>query len=395
MPLKVLHSIDDFDLTDKKVFIRTDFNVPVKDGKVIEHIRLKSALPTIKYALENKAKVIIGSHCGRPQKSSKKDFSLEPFGSYLSENLSCEVLFIEDIKLPVPSVLLSSLNKEKIILLENLRFCPEEEKADPSWTKLIASYVDIYINDAFSVSHRKHASIYTLPLEVKHRGQGFSLKKERQMLNYIREEAKKPSVFVFGGVKAEDKIKTLKGLIHRADKVLIGGLMAYTFLKAREPSSFFGRALIEKDSLNLALEFMDRMQTRGKEILLPVDHIVELKGQVKTVSGNTLPEGALPMDIGPKTVELFTKALTGAKTIFWNGPLGYFEKQPFDKGSKTLCQEIIKCDKAFRAVGGGDSISAVLQSGLADQFDYISTGGGAALKYLEQGNLPGIENLYS
>ena len=398
MPESFLSSIEDFNLKNQKVFIRTDFNVPVENGKVEDHIRLQACLPTIHYALQNKAHVIIGSHRGRPTADNKKNFSLEPFGYYLGEKLKCEVLFIDNVKDKVPSVLLSSLNEKKIILLENLRFWPEEEKAEDKWTEHLAAYADIYINDAFSVSHRKHASIYTLPMKLKKKGQGFSLKKERETLDHIREKSGVPFVLMIGGVKASDKIPAINALIDRVDTVLIGGLMAYTFLKVK--GIFTGEVPIQKGSMSVAKEFISRLEARGKRILLPVDHVILPPGvspnereQLFVTEGPELPNVGQAVDIGPKTIKLFSTALQNASTIFWNGPFGWFEQKPFDKGTMELCAAVANCRNAFRVVGGGDSISAVLQSGLSEQFDYISTGGGAALKYLEQGSLPGIQSL--
>ena len=397
MPETYLYSIDDFELKDKKVFIRTDFNVPVEDDFVKDHIRLQSSLPTLQYALKNQAKVIIGSHRGRPTEKNKKKLSLEPFGYYLGKHLNCEVLFIEEINSVVPSVLLSSLNAGKIILLENLRFHPGEQRGDKAWAERIASYVDIYINEAFSVSHRNHMSIGVLPQKVKQRGQGFSMKKERETLDYIRDRSRSPLVLLAGGVKVSDKIKTINCLVDRLDSVLVGGVMAYTFLKAK--GVFTGEAFIQTESLKAAQEFMNRLQVREKELLLPVDHVVVPvngeRSEKRFTSGPEVPKGFCPMDIGPKTIELFSRALNRARTIFWNGPVGKFEDALFANGTLSMCEAIANCKNTFRVVGGGDSIAAVLKLGKQECFDYISTGGGAALTYLEQGSLSGIQNLFT
>ncbi len=220
-----LYSIDDFDLKNKTVFIRTDFNIPVKDGKVEDHIRLKRSLPTLQYGLEQKAKIIIGSHRGRPTATNKQKLSLEPFGYYLCKKLNCEILFIEDLSEALPSPLLSSLSEKKIILLENLRFHPGEEKGDEDWAEQISSYVDVYINEAFSVCHRHHASVGVLPRKVKMRGQGFSMRKERETLDYLRNHSLSPFLLLVGGVKVGDKIKAISRLMDRVDSVLIGGVM--------------------------------------------------------------------------------------------------------------------------------------------------------------------------
>ena len=390
-----LYSIKDFDLKNQKVFIRTDFNIPVENGKVEDHIRLQSALPTIRHALENQAKVIIASHRGKPEKQNKKEFTLEPFGYHLSQLLNCETLFIEEIEKAVPSFLLSSLNEKKIILLENLRFHPAEEQGDPDWADVLASYVDIYINEAFSVAHRKHASVTTLPQKIKKRGCGFSMTKEMEVLDYVRKSSPRPFALLAGGVKVSDKIKLITRLIDRVDKILIGGVMAYTFLKAKGFS--VGGAFVQTESLQTAKDFMERLKLREKELLLPLDHlVVPINGEQKqpqVTSGADVPEGFCPMDIGPKTRASFSRALEGMSTIFWNGPFGKFENPLFAKGTLAVCESIAKCTGAFRVVGGGNSISAVLKSGHKDCFNYISTGGGAALKYLREGSLHGIQSL--
>ncbi len=390
-----LYSIKDFDLRDQKVFIRTDFNIPVENGQVEDHIRLQSALPTIRHALENQAKVIIASHRGKPEPHNKKEFSLEPFGYHLSRHLNCETLFIEEIEKAVPSFLLSSLNAKKIILLENLRFNPAEEKGDTDWSETLASYVDIYINEAFSVAHRNHASVTALPQKVKKRGRGFSMKKEMEVLDYVREDSPRPFILLAGGVKVSDKIKLIIRLIDRVDKILIGGVMAYTFLKAKGLS--VGEAFVQTESLQTAKEFMERLKLREKELLLPLDHLVLPKegeqNAPEVTSGPEVPKGFCPVDIGPKTRACFSRALKGAGTIFWNGPFGKFENPLFANGTLAVCESIAECKGAFRVVGGGNSISAVMNSGKADCFNYISTGGGAALKYLREGSLPGIQSL--
>lgn len=415
MPKQILHSIEDFDLKDQKVFIRTDFNVPVRDGKVLDHIRLRRALPVIRYALDQKAKIIIGSHRGRPDRldpvRDKKLFSLEPFGYYLGEKLGCEVLFIEDIQSALPSILLSSLNSEKLILLENLRFHSGEEGADIEWTKQIVSYVDIYINEAFSVSHRQHASVCLLPQKVQKKAQGISLKKEIQTLDYIRGLAPRPmALLVGGGVrKAGDKIKTISALLDQIDTLLVGGAMAYAFLKTQNVS--IGAADLPLKDMSFIKELIQRMQTKGKKLFLPVDHViipkkimsnylkdpsaVNIEEHIQVTETQEIPDGFYPVDIGPKTRMLFDQALKGVQTVFWNGPLGWFEVPAFAEGTLSVCQSIAELKDAFRVVGGGDSIAAIFQMGYAEHFNYISTGGGAALKYLETGTLPGIQSLKS
>lgn len=269
---------------------------------------------------------------------------------------------------------------------------------DIIWAEKLASYVDIYINEAFSVSHRNHASMVVLPPKVKKCGMGFSMKKEREVLDYIRKKSPSPFVLLAGGVKVSDKIKVISRLVDRIDTVLIGGVMAYTFLKAKG-MQHVGAAFIQKESLRVAEEFINHLTIRGKKLLLPIDHVVvpvaDRQSPPQITDGAEIPEGFCPMDIGPKTVELFSKALIGSGTIFWNGPFGKFENPLFAKGTLSMCESIAQCDDAFKVVGGGDSIAAVFKLNKTECFNYISTGGGAALKYLEQGTLPGIHSLLS
>ncbi len=404
MPKKVLYSISDFNLKDKNVFIRTDFNVPVKNNVVSDHIRLQSSLQTIRYALKQKAHVIIASHRGRPQNrqtsiQDKKNFTLAPFGHYLSEVLNCEVIFIEDIAQPVPQMLIRSLDETQIMLLENMRFHPDEVQGGVGLAKTIASYIDIYINEAFSVSHRPHTSICTLANMLKHKGEGLSFKKEKQVLDNIRDHASSPLALVIGGgpSKISDKIKIISRLMDRIDILMVGGAMAYSFLKALGAS--VGLALVSKADLPLITEIIHRLNAKEKQLLLPIDHIVVSNNtnhsgkKVMTTTTNRVPQGTTPVDIGPKTMALFAKNLQKAKTIFWNGPMGKFEQDFASTGTQGLCHSFGECTQAFRVAGGGDSIAAIVQFNCSNNFDYISTGGGAALKYLETGTLPGLKSL--
>ncbi len=390
--------MSDFDLKDKRVFIRTDFNVPLQALKDKNHIRLRAALKTISYALKNKARVVVASHMGRPSPSlkNKKELSLEPFGYYLGERLNCEVLFIEDLNSPVPEVLLSSLNEKKIILLENLRFHPGELKADKAWAETLARGMDIYINEAFSVSHREHASVCALPLFVKQRGQGFCMKEELKVLDHLLYQSSHPMALVIGGVKVSDKMQMLHQMAGSVDLLLVGGKMAYTFLKAR--GHFVPPDYVDKDSLKTAADLMDRLLLKGKKIFLPVDHYFSSLKEGKRFlhSRADFPKNFKEVgDIGPETLALFTEALKkGVRTVFWNGPLGHFEDPLFSEGTMKMCQVIASLKEAFCVAGGGNCTQAVFQSGLQGQFDYVSTGGGAALKYLSmKKQLPGIKAL--
>ena len=398
-----LYSIKDFDLKNKRVFVRTDFNAGTAD-----HIRFQSALPTLHYVLKNGGKLIVGSHRGRPQVSSERDkspstrkLSLESLGAYLSQHLQCEVIFVPDLT-QVPSILFSSLSEKRIILLENLRFHLEEEQGSNQWAEALSRFIDIYINEAFSVSHRNHTSLTLLPQKVKKRGMGLSLKKEISKLDYLRNTSPPPFVLLAGGVKVSDKIKALSKLSDRVDSFLIGGAMAYTFLKAKGVE--VGEAVLKQDSLREVSDFMERLKIKKKKLFLPVDHLVipanikiNTKGvdqcHLKVIDEVAVPKGFLPLDIGPKTIKCFAKALKGAGTVFWNGPMGKFEDPVFAKGTLGMCQAISECEGAFRVAGGGDSISAIMLMKTQESFDYISTGGGACLRYLERGQLPGLESL--
>ena len=404
MPKFELYSIEDFDLKNQRVLIRTDFNVPIQNGQVpASHIRLRSSLKTIRYALEQKAKVIIASHRGRPARRSleqdKKLFTLEPFGYYLGQVLKCEVIFIEDTHTPPPDILINSLNAEKIILLENLRFHPDEEAGSRDWAKQTASYVDIYINEAFSVSHRSHASVCALAECTPQRGQGLSLKKEKEMLDYLRGPAPPPFALITGGgfTKLSSKLKTISRLIDRVDIFLIGGAMACAFLKAMGKQ--IGLAAVPAEAVNAAVDLINRIKEKNKTLVLPVDHIVcegsfkAGSARAKNTPGPRVPPGCCPVDIGEKTRRLFADKLKPARTIFWNGPVGRYEEPAYAEGTKSLCRSVGACEGAFRAAGGGDSTAVIFRFQLEENFNYISTGGGAALKYLETGRLPGLESL--
>ena len=362
----------------------------------------------MRYALQKGARLIIGSHRGRPKnKQDKKSLSLEPLGAYLSQHLNCELIFIKDLR-STPSVLFSSLNEKRAILLENLRFHSEEETGDEKWASALARHVDIYINEAFSVSHRNHASMTCLPQKVKERGMGFYLQKEIKTLDLLRENPPSPFVLLIGGVKVSDKIKTLIHLSDRVDVFLIGGLMAYTFLKAKGVET--GEAFVEKDCLKAVMDFMERLKMKNKTLLLPLDHVGTQKNlktsantpiEVKVTKGPALPKGFVPLDIGSQTIDSFSSALKSAGTVLWNGPMGKFEDPRFAKGTLSMCEAMACSPGTLKVIGGGDSLSAfsLMKKSLKENQDqpfknvHISTGGGACLKYLEQGQLAGLKSL--
>jgi phosphoglycerate kinase len=394
-PLDGILSIEDFELDDKKVFIRVDFNVPIENGKITDDTRIQGALPTIRYALEKGAKIILGSHFGRPKsEADRPKNSLEPIAKHLSELLDVDVILVEDPGREAPKALLSGLKSNQILMLENLRFHPGEEKNDHEFALKIASYTDIYINDAFGASHRAHASIVALPGLVEKKGIGFLMKKEIEMLDRVRSNSESPYYAILGGSKVSDKIDIVDLLVDQVDGLMIGGAMAYTFLATMAVP--LGKSRIEREKMNFARGLIDRMKARGKKLLLPVDHVVvsDLQDPSKAIITKdvSVPEGMMAVDIGPKTRELFAEHIKTAKTIFWNGPMGIFETPEFSKGSFAVAKALSESD-AVSIVGGGDSASAAIASGYAEGLSHISTGGGASLEFIQGLRLPGLEAL--
>lgn len=393
--LQGIRTIEELDLTDRNVFIRVDFNVPIKDGKITDDLRIRAALPTIRYALEKKAKVILASHLGRPKEGQfEAKYSMEPIASHLGELLGGEVILIEEPSSEAPKALLGGLKPHQVLLLENLRFEAGETKNAHELALKWAEYTEVYINDAFGASHRAHASIVALPELIKERGVGFLVKKELEALSKLLERPERPFYAILGGAKVSDKIGVIENLVDLVDGFFIGGAMAYTFLKAKGVS--VGKSLVEKDQVKYASELMQRMETRGKKLFLPVDHIVveqlDEAAERKTTAAATIDEGWMGVDIGPKSAELFAHEIRGAKTVFWNGPMGVFEMKPFSKGTFTVAEALAQVN-GMTVVGGGDSAAAAKESGHADRMTHISTGGGASLEYLQGDVLPGVEVL--
>lgn len=392
--LRGIKKLNDFELKDKVVFLRLDLNVPLKKGVITDDTRIRAALPTIQYALEHGAKLVLASHLGRPKDGVREDkFSLEPVAKFLTEALKKEVVLIEDVKSDAIKMLLVTLKKDQIILLENLRFEEGETKNDQELAKFFSSFADIYINDAFGASHRAHASIHALPEMMKHKGVGFLIEKEIQFLDQLMTSPEKPYFAVLGGAKVSDKIDVIEKLIDIVDGFIIGGAMAYTFLKAMNVP--VGKSLVEADKVRYAKELLARMEARNKTILLPVDHVITKSitdTDCKTTAEQAIPEDFMGVDIGPKTRSQFSTALLNSKTIFWNGPMGVFETPEFSAGTFAIAKAMAE-SSAVKVVGGGDSASAVQASGYADQMTHISTGGGASLEYLQGERLPGLEIL--
>jgi phosphoglycerate kinase len=395
-------SIKDLTLRGKRVFIRVDFNVPVKDGKVEDDTRIEASLPTINYAIEQQARVILASHLGRPKGGRVEKYSLRPVAEHLAQLLGRPVAFAEDcIGEPAESKV-AAMSDGDVLLLENLRFHPEEEKNDDNFARALAGLCDVYVNDAFGTAHRAHASTAGITRHVSKSAAGLLMEKELAYLGKVLNEPEHPFVSILGGAKVSDKIPVINALIDRGvDKILIGGAMAYTFLKAE--GFTVGKSLVEDSMLQTALDIKKRAEEKGIEFLLPTDHQVvdsyePIKGQqivAKTIPIEFTNIGLVGMDIGVETVSHFSSALQDARTIVWNGPMGVFEEPPFDQGTIGVARVVAGAAErgATVIVGGGDSVSAVTRAGVADKITHISTGGGATLEFLAGETLPGVEAL--
>lgn len=395
MAIKYLDQCKEEELKDKRVIVRFDFNVPLdkKDpSKITDTTRIDSALPTIQYLLDHGVKkLILMSHLGRPKGEKKPGDSLEPVALYLAEKLRQEVILTESATDRGIKTLLG-LSQTKIVLLENLRLHPEEEKNDLEFARHLSSYADLYVNDAFGTAHRKHASTYGIISFFK-KGQylaGFLLKKEIEGLQRIVEKPTHPFMAIVGGAKVSDKIKIIEKLLLSVDKLLIGGAMAYPFLKSQ--GFDVGKSLCLDEDVALATKLLKSSQ--ASKIVLPMDHLASTTpdGDVITTQDRTIPSELAAFDIGPKTIEAYTSTLIEARTILWNGPMGFFEKPAFAKGTLAIARAL-STNPGFTLVGGGDSVSAVNQTGLSDKLSHVSTGGGASLEYIENGTLPGIQAL--
>lgn len=384
-------------LGGQRVFVRVDFNVPLdkKTGKITDDSRIREALPTIKLLVDAGAKVILASHLGRPKPGKREGLSLEVAGARLAELTSYEVLVPEDCVGDAPKKVIHDLRAGQVCLLENLRFHEEEEKDDENFAKQLAELADVYVDDAFGAVHRAHASVHALPRLMRTRAAGFLLKKELESLSRLTERPEKPYVAVLGGAKVSDKIDVVEALLGVVDTLAIGGAMANTFLAAQGKN--MQKSRVEDDKLALARTILEKARGKGVSVLLPVDVVVAAGLDAtsgETVSADRVPEGTMALDIGPKTVELFAKAVEKAKTVFWNGPMGLFETPAFADGTMSLARRMSQAS-GFTVVGGGDSAAAVKQAGddVANGFKHISTGGGASLELIEGKKLPGVEAL--
>src|SRR3954465_15118343 len=396
-------SIRDPDLNNRRVFIRVDFNVPLDEqGRVTDDTRIVETLPTIDYALQHRAHVILASHLGRPKGKPNPKMSLRPVAEHLRilldqrKSRDCNVGFSPDCVGWEAEEMVKKLEPGQVLLLENLRFHPEEEANDEKFAKSLAKFADVYVNDAFGAAHRAHASTAGIAKFVSKSAAGLLMEKELQYLGKVLASPERPFVAILGGAKVSDKIEVIQNLMPKVDALLIGGAMAYTFMKAQGRD--VGKALIEDDKLDLAGKLLADAKSKNLKFLLPVDDVIadkiEASAQPSQVDASAaIPAGKMGLDIGPKTRKLYADEIAKAKTILWNGPMGVFEVGPFATGTVAIAQAVANNRAATSIVGGGDSVAAVHQAGVADKITHISTGGGASLEFLEGKKLPGVEAL--
>ena len=395
-------SIRDLPLNDHHVFMRVDFNVPLEDGRLMDDTRIRETLPSIEYALRHGARLILASHLGRPKGKPNPKMSLKPVAERLRMLLDKELArgenvgFCPDCVGPEAVEMSAKLEKGQTLLLENLRFHTEEEANDENFAKQLGRLCQFYVNDAFGSAHRAHASTAGITKFVQKSAAGLLMEKELEYLGKALHNPAKPFVAILGGAKVSDKIPVITNLMHKVDSLIIGGGMAYTFLKALGEQ--VGKSLVEEDKIELARQLLQEAKTRKLKFLLPVDHVaadkIDINAHVQKIDqGQAIPAGMMALDIGPKTVEIFSEEISRARTIVWNGPMGVFEVAPFAKGTFAVAKTVADNAGATTIVGGGDSVSAVHAAGVADKITHISTGGGASLEFLEGKKLPGVEAL--
>ena len=390
-------SILDLDVVRKRVFIRVDFNVPLKDGVIRDDTRIRASLPTIEYALAHGATAIVASHLGRPKGKPNPEMSLKPVAAALSALLQRQVVFADDCVGDAVKKLVDQVHGSGggVVLLENLRFHPEEEKNDPQFSAQLASLADLYVDDAFGAAHRAHASVEGITHHLPQAAAGMLMEDELRYLGHVLDAPEKPFVTIIGGAKVSDKIDVISNMLSRVDRLIIGGAMAYTFFKSRGVP--IGRSLVEDDKLGEARAIEADAQARDVQLLLPVDHVVAAKIDA-SASTEVLPIDSpaigdrMGLDIGPRTIEAYSAAIRDAKTVVWNGPMGVFEMDAFAAGTNAIARAVAAVH-GTTIIGGGDSIAAVKKAGVADTITHISTGGGASLEFLGGRTLPGVAAL--
>lgn len=392
----ILRDIRDLELEGKRVFIRVDFNVPLdkKTGAVTDDTRIRAAIPTIQHVKKAGGRVILASHLGRPDGKVDPKYSMVPVGARLAELIGLEVLVPDDCIGEGPRNLINNLRDNQVVLLENLRYHAEEEKNEDGFARQLAALCDVYINDAFGAAHRAHASVDALPRMVRERAAGFLMKTELDTLTGLLSEPERPFVAVLGGAKVSDKIGVVESLLTTCDALIVGGAMAYTFLAAKGVS--LGKSRVEHDKVALAKRALAKAEARKVSVYLPTDHLVvtevAAESPTKVCVNEGFPEDGIAVDIGPGTADLYATVVRGAKTVFWNGPMGIFEMAPFANGTRTVAKALADCE-GKTIVGGGDSIAALQQMGLFEKVTHASTGGGASLELIEGRDLPGVEAL--
>ena len=388
----MIRRVEDLDLKDKTVFLRVDFNVPIEQGRIIETHRIESALPTILLILNRAKKLLVASHLGRPDGKVVPNYSLRPIRDYLEQSLKQPVLLAPDSIGPEVERMVQDPS-QRLILLENLRFHKEEESNDMAFSKALASLADVYVDDAFGAAHRAHASISGMAAFFKQKGAGLLLHRELEYLSRLLLNPEKPFVTILGGAKVSDKIGVIRNLLPKVNTLLIGGGMAYTFLKAKGID--IGKSLVEADRVPLAKELLTQAAQQGVSTFLPVDHIIgDSERRNPTICTGNIPADQMGLDIGPQTITQFSQELQQAGMVLWNGPVGLFEMEPYSKGSQALARKLAEgYPRLVSVIAGGDTVAAVTAAGVAARITHLSTGGGATLEFLEGKELPGIKAL--